>query len=66
MLFRYLGRGGCFEKVDLSCFYKQSALHLLQGQRWLFSFEVLAPRLNVCVFFCLNDLPESNLRLFVN
>lgn len=41
---------GVFEKVDFSSVHKQSALHLLQGQRWLFSFEVPAPGINVCIF----------------
>lgn len=36
---------GVFEKVDLSRFHKQSALRRLQGQRWLFSFEVPAHQL---------------------
>lgn len=61
-----LAEVGVFEKVDLSCLYKQRALHLLQGQRLLFSFEVLAPRMSVCVFFCFSSLPLSNRTSFID
>lgn len=53
LLFRCLGSGGCFKKIDVSCSHKQCSSFASRTEV-VFSFEILAPR-HDCVFLFLSQ-----------